>query len=160
MIDLVLAHEGALRLSCFLGALLIMLGWEQASPRRVPSRPRRARRLANLSLVIIDAALIWLLLPAAAVGASLLARAHAQGAGFRWAAYYEAEGNIVAGVTGSPDPTVAQLTSDLNYLQANYAGHPNYLRMDGKPVVFVYSTLATSSGSDGTQSIEQRPNDR
>jgi sterol desaturase/sphingolipid hydroxylase (fatty acid hydroxylase superfamily) len=79
MIDLVLAHEGALRLSCFLGVLLIMLGWEQASPRRVPSTPRRARWLANLSLVVIDGALLWLLLPAAAVGASLLARAHGWG---------------------------------------------------------------------------------
>jgi sterol desaturase/sphingolipid hydroxylase (fatty acid hydroxylase superfamily) len=79
MIDLVLAHEGAVRLSCFLGVLLIMLSWEQAAPRRVPSTPRQARWLANLSLVVIDAALLWLLLSAAAVGASLLARAHGWG---------------------------------------------------------------------------------
>jgi sterol desaturase/sphingolipid hydroxylase (fatty acid hydroxylase superfamily) len=79
MTDLMLAHEGALRLSCFLGVLLIMLGWEQALPRRVPSTPRPARWLANLSLVVIDAALLWLLLPAAAVGASLLARANGWG---------------------------------------------------------------------------------
>jgi sterol desaturase/sphingolipid hydroxylase (fatty acid hydroxylase superfamily) len=79
MIDLVLDHEGALRLSCFLGVLLTMLGWEQTSPRRGPSMGRRARWLANLGLVVIDAALLWLLLPAAAVGASLLARAHGWG---------------------------------------------------------------------------------
>ena len=79
MIDFLLGHEGALRLSCFVGILLIMLGWEQASPRRAPSTPRRARRLVNLGLVVIDAALLWLLLPAAAVGASLFAGAHGWG---------------------------------------------------------------------------------
>jgi sterol desaturase/sphingolipid hydroxylase (fatty acid hydroxylase superfamily) len=79
MIDFLLAHEGALRLSSFVGILLIMLGWEQAAPRRAPSTPRRARRLVNLSLVVIDAALLWLLLPAAAVGASLFAGAHGWG---------------------------------------------------------------------------------
>ncbi len=79
MIDFLLAHEGALRLSSFVGILLIMLGWEQAAPRRAPSTRRRARRLVNLSLVVIDAALLWLLLPAAAVGASLFAGAHGWG---------------------------------------------------------------------------------
>jgi sterol desaturase/sphingolipid hydroxylase (fatty acid hydroxylase superfamily) len=79
MTDLMLTHEGALRLSCFVGALLIMLGWERASPRRVPSVPRRERWLVNLSLVVIDAMLLWLLLPAAAVGASLIASAHGWG---------------------------------------------------------------------------------
>src|SRR5512144_306711 len=78
-IDFLLAHEGALRLSSFVGILLIMLGWEQAAPRQAPSTQRRARRLVNLSLVVIDAALLWLLLPAAAVGASLSAGAHGWG---------------------------------------------------------------------------------
>jgi sterol desaturase/sphingolipid hydroxylase (fatty acid hydroxylase superfamily) len=78
MIDLALAHEGVLRASCFLAVLLIMLGWERASPRRAPSTPRRRRRLVNLSLVVIDAALLWLL-PAAAVGAALLAGVHGWG---------------------------------------------------------------------------------
>src|SRR5512144_1286696 len=77
-IDFLLAHEGALRLSSFVGILLIMLGWEQAAPRRAPSTRRRARRLVNLGLVAIDAALLWLLLPAA-VGASLFAGAHGWG---------------------------------------------------------------------------------
>jgi sterol desaturase/sphingolipid hydroxylase (fatty acid hydroxylase superfamily) len=79
MIDLALAHEGVLRASCFLAVLLIMLGWERASPRRAPCTPRRGRRLVNLGLVVIDAALLWLLLPAAAAGASLLAGAHGWG---------------------------------------------------------------------------------
>jgi sterol desaturase/sphingolipid hydroxylase (fatty acid hydroxylase superfamily) len=75
MIDFLLAHEGALRLSSFVGILLIMLGWEQASPRRAPSTPR----LINLGLVVIDAALLWLLLPAAAVSTSLFAGGHGWG---------------------------------------------------------------------------------
>jgi sterol desaturase/sphingolipid hydroxylase (fatty acid hydroxylase superfamily) len=56
-----------------------MLGWEQTSPRRVPTTARPARWLANLSLVVIDAALLRLLLPAAAVGTSLLAHANGWG---------------------------------------------------------------------------------
>ena len=55
MIDFLLAHQGVLRASCFLAVLLIMLGWEQAAPRRAPRRTRRARRLVNLSLVVIGA---------------------------------------------------------------------------------------------------------
>ena len=60
--------------------------------------------------------------------AALLAAAH--GTPFRWALYYEAE--------GSGNPTVAQIQSDLAYMQRRYMGDPNYLYVGGRPVVFVY----------------------
>ena len=72
MTDLIIAHEGALRLGCFLGVMLIVLGWERASPRRLITAPRR-RWFANLGLIVIDTAILRLLLPAAMVGAALLA---------------------------------------------------------------------------------------
>jgi hypothetical protein len=49
----------------------------------------------------------------------------------RVALYYEKEG------TGNP--SVQQLRSDLKYVQARYAGRSNYLKIDGKPVLFVYN---------------------
>jgi len=58
--------------------------------------------------------------------------------GFSICPYYEAEGNAVSGVTGSPNPTVAQLTSDLNYIKSKYASHPAYLHISGAPVIFAY----------------------
>ena len=64
--------------------------------------------------------------------------------GFQWALYYEAEGNATGGVPGSPDPTTAQISSDLAYIMTHYASSPNYLHVNGKPVLFVYG-----DGSDG-----------
>ena len=48
----------------------------------------------------------------------------------RWAAYYEQE--------GFGDPSVSQIVSDLQYLSTNLFGHSGYMRVGGKPVVFVY----------------------
>jgi hypothetical protein len=50
---------------------------------------------------------------------------------FRWAIYYENES------TG--DPTVSQIQSDLTYIKNNYGNDKNYLRVNGKFVVFVYA---------------------
>ncbi len=61
--------------------------------------------------------------------------AAAAGKGFSWTAYYEPE--------GIGDPTSAQIGSDLVAL-GRYAADPNWLRVAGKPVLFVYG-----SGSDG-----------
>jgi hypothetical protein len=68
---------------------------------------------------------------------SLLARAQTLGSGFKWCLYYEMEGNTTS-TPGSPDPSVAQIVSDLNYITAQYTGHPNYLHVDDRPVIFVY----------------------
>jgi len=54
----------------------------------------------------------------------------------RWSAYHEQE--------GYGDPSASAILSDLQYLDANFFGHPGHLRVDGQPVVFVYA-----QGSDG-----------
>ncbi len=57
--------------------------------------------------------------------------AAANGTGFKWTLYYEPQ--------GYSDPSVSQIESDLSYIKSNYAGNQNYLRIDGKPVIFVYA---------------------
>lgn len=56
----------------------------------------------------------------------------------RWAIYYEQE--------GQGDPTVAQIVSDLQYLAANVFNHPGYLRVNDRPVVFVYADSLDGCG--------------
>ena len=55
---------------------------------------------------------------------------------FRWTLYYEQE--------GSSDPSTAQINSDLTYIASHYASNPGYLKIAGKPVIFVYA-----DGGDG-----------
>jgi hypothetical protein len=55
----------------------------------------------------------------------------AHGRTLRWALYHETE--------GYGDLTVEQIRSDLSYIKDRYAGHPNYLRIDDRFVVFVYN---------------------
>ena len=50
---------------------------------------------------------------------------------FRWTLYHEAE--------GSSDPSIAQIRADLTYIVDRYGTDPAYLRVGGKPVVFVYA---------------------
>jgi hypothetical protein len=58
--------------------------------------------------------------------------AASEGTPFKWSIYYEPEGPGHA--NQSPD----QLRASLQYLADRYFNHPNYLRIDGKPVVFVW----------------------
>ena len=60
----------------------------------------------------------------------------------RWALYYEAESNS--------DPSVAQIVSDLDYIADQYAAEPGYLKIGGKPVIFVYS-----AGGDGVDTAKR-----
>ena len=53
-------------------------------------------------------------------------------AGLRWGVYYEAE--------SYSDPPASQIAADLQYLAGTVFNHPGYLRVDGRPVVFVYSS--------------------
>jgi hypothetical protein len=55
---------------------------------------------------------------------------------FRWSLYYEPE--------GQGDPTITQIRSDLAYIDQQYGHAPGYLRVGGRPVLFVYG-----NGSDG-----------
>ena len=60
----------------------------------------------------------------------------------RFAIYHEQE--------GQGDPTVTELANDLTYLQSEFFGRPNYLHVDGKPVVFVFNNqdLDQAKGQD------------
>lgn len=60
----------------------------------------------------------------------------ADGTDFRWALYYEPE--------GTTDPSSTQIQSDLQYIVNNYGKDPNFLRVNGRPVVFVYGGGAES----------------
>jgi hypothetical protein len=60
----------------------------------------------------------------------------ATGTTFRWALYYENEGRS--------DPSVSDIESDLAYIDARYGHAPTFLRVNGRPVLFVYA-----SGTDG-----------
>jgi hypothetical protein len=57
---------------------------------------------------------------------------------FRWALYYEPEGQ------GDPDP--ATIRADLSYIRAHYADAPAYLRVGGRFVVFVYARKGDGAG--------------
>ena len=54
---------------------------------------------------------------------------------FRWALYYEPE--------GSGNQPIAALDAELDYIAANFASHPAFLRVAGKPVLFVWGGAET-----------------
>ncbi|TAK59687.1 MAG: DNRLRE domain-containing protein, partial [Dehalococcoidia bacterium] len=62
----------------------------------------------------------------------------AAGTGFQWAIYYENE--------SQGDPSVSQLTGDLVYIRDHYASNANFLKINGKFVVFVYADAADACG--------------
>ncbi len=55
---------------------------------------------------------------------------NSNGKQLKWSLYYEME--------SVGDPTVASITADLDYINTNYANHSNYLKINGKPVIFVF----------------------
>jgi sterol desaturase/sphingolipid hydroxylase (fatty acid hydroxylase superfamily) len=66
--------EPVIRLSCFLGVLVLMAIWELLTPRRPQSIKRLLRWPNNLGLVVIDTLVVRLLFPIAAVGMAFLAQ--------------------------------------------------------------------------------------
>lgn len=72
-------ETAVIRAGFFLGILLLMALWEAFAPRRGRRRARGARWTENLGLVLIDALVVRLLLPGAAVSVALLADAHGWG---------------------------------------------------------------------------------
>jgi len=72
-------QELILRLSVFLAVLLLMLGWEQFAPRRPGSDISGLRRINNLLLAVIDASLLRLIVPAAAVAMAITAAEYSWG---------------------------------------------------------------------------------
>jgi len=71
--------------------------------------------------------------------ARLLARTSALGSALKWALYYEAEG-YDAGLS------VADIRSHLNHIVnvKRYTAHTSYVRVGGKPVLFIYNANDTS----------------
>jgi hypothetical protein len=66
---------------------------------------------------------------------TLLARTHRARSPLRWATYYEQEGSAYG---KGPNPSVAQLRADLEYIRRRRARHPAYFRIGGRFVVFVW----------------------
>jgi sterol desaturase/sphingolipid hydroxylase (fatty acid hydroxylase superfamily) len=74
-----LEHEPLIRLGAFAGVLVAMAVWELLAPRR-PQRIGRARRWpGNLGVVVLDAIILRIIFPTAAVGMALIAKAHGFG---------------------------------------------------------------------------------
>ena len=73
MPDFLLANEKIIRLSAFLGILVVMAAWEVAAPRRRREIPRLLRWTNNLGIVVADTILVRLTFPVAAVGLALVA---------------------------------------------------------------------------------------
>lgn len=79
MSNFILAHGVAIRLSAFLGVLMMMAIWEMAAPRRVRVVSRWVRWPSNLGLVAINTLALRVILPSAAVGAAVLAQQRSWG---------------------------------------------------------------------------------
>ncbi|MEP6753145.1 MAG: hypothetical protein ABI959_10410 [Candidatus Dormiibacterota bacterium] len=58
--------------------------------------------------------------------------------GFEWALYYEPE--------SQGDPPAPQIAADLEYIRSHYSHQPGYLRVEGRPVLFVYADGADGCG--------------
>jgi Glycosyl hydrolase family 99 len=100
------------------------------------------RHVAALNYANVDVAIASWFGPGSQSEASRIPLLLSRTAGpLRWALYYECEGNPPAGSScqsGGPDPSAAAIESDLAYASA-YAGSPAYMRVNGRPLIFVYS---------------------
>ena len=79
MIEFILSHEPAVRLSFFFGVFASMALWEIFAPRRALTVPKTQRWTANLGIVVLNTLMLRLLFPAAAVGMALFAQQHGWG---------------------------------------------------------------------------------
>ncbi len=79
----------------------------------------------------------------------LLDRTRALGSPLKWSLYYECEGSGPPACPAGPDPPAAQIRKDLA-AAGGYAAHPSFLRIGGRPVVFVYS-----AGDGGCELVER-----
>jgi sterol desaturase/sphingolipid hydroxylase (fatty acid hydroxylase superfamily) len=75
----VVTSEPVIRLSCFVGVLLLMMLWEALTPRRSQVIGRLLRWPNNLGLVVLDTLVVRLVFPLAAVGMAFFAQAHGWG---------------------------------------------------------------------------------
>lgn len=72
----------------------------------------------------------------------------------KYAVQYESTGRL----GDSANPTYSNLISDFQYLDQNYFNNPNYLKINGRPVVFIYLTRVyfnTQAGRDAVANLRQ-----
>ena len=75
----VLAHETAIRLGFFFGVFAVIGLWEAKAPRRALTVSKALRWAGNLGLVVLNAALLRLLFPLAALALAAFAAANGWG---------------------------------------------------------------------------------
>jgi hypothetical protein len=68
----------------------------------------------------------------------MLAETNASGSPMQWTLYHEREGYV--------DPTPAHIAADLDHIWDNFASDPAYLRVGGRPVIFVYGDPGDGCG--------------
>ncbi len=72
-------HEGAVRLSVFVGLFTLLAFSEWAKPRRKLQMPKGQRWFTNIAIIVLDSVVVRLIFPAAAVGVALWASANGLG---------------------------------------------------------------------------------
>jgi sterol desaturase/sphingolipid hydroxylase (fatty acid hydroxylase superfamily) len=77
--DALTPAEPAIRLAAFIGIFAIMAAWEALAPRRSRRFGRLSRWPGNLGVVVLDALVVRLVLPTAAVGIAFAAEQHGWG---------------------------------------------------------------------------------
>jgi glycoprotein endo-alpha-1,2-mannosidase len=80
---------------------------------------------------------------------------HPDAASLRFAVHYETTGRF-----GDPNhPNLKNWEDDVKYLEENYFSHPNYLRINGRPVLFVYLSrvFLRDQGAAIVQAARARP---
>lgn len=67
-----------------------------------------------------------------------------KGTSTQMAIFYESAGllGMERGRIRIDEDAIQQLTKDMRYLAKHYFGHPNYLKIEGRPVLFIYLTRA------------------
>ena len=79
---------------------------------------------------------------------------NARASELKYAVHYESTGRL--GDSGSP--SFSNFVPDFQYLAQNYFNTANYLKIDGRPVVFIYLTRAyfnTQAGIDAVANLRQ-----
>lgn len=79
MTENLLSNEPLVRLSIFIGVLLVMAGLEAVMPKRKREVSRWARWPSNFALVALNTAILRVLFPAAAIGVALYCQTHQWG---------------------------------------------------------------------------------
>ena len=79
MSELIGTGEATIRLGFFLGIFALVAVWELALPRRRLIHARWLRWYANLGIVVLNTALVWLLVPLAPVALAVVAESRGWG---------------------------------------------------------------------------------